>query len=287
VFCLIALQLNAQDTIAHKETDLHCTFCTNTQNDFLHGDPYIINFKNELPYIYATTGLVSVGLIFLKTNKADPFTIQELNTLDRSTINSFDRGATYNNSQNARSVSDILFKASVALPSLVFLVNKHTRQDILSLFTMGAEAFAISAGFNLNAKHIFNRSRPYVFNPAFSNKTRTNSSSRLSFFSGHTSQAATASFFLAKVISDYHPNLKPGIKIGLWTTAFALPAVTGYLRVESGRHYYTDVIAGFTIGALVGYLVPHLHNKDNEKRFKVKPFGPEGAVGLGLSYILE
>ena len=42
VFCLIALQLNAQDTIAHKETDLHCTFCTNTQNDFLHDELVLI-----------------------------------------------------------------------------------------------------------------------------------------------------------------------------------------------------------------------------------------------------
>ena len=96
------------------------------------------------------------------------------------------------------------------------------------------------------------RDRPLTYNPAFPIEKRTDGSSRLSFFSGHASRTATATFFLAKVLSDYHPDMKIGWKVGLWTTAVAIPTMTGYFRIESGKHYNSDIIVGISIGAAVG-----------------------------------
>jgi len=45
----------------------------------------------------------------------------------------------------------------------------------------------------------------------------------------------------------------------VWTAAATIPAITGYLRVRGGRHFPTDVIGGYIVGAAVGCLVPHLH----------------------------
>ena len=78
-----------------------------------------------------------------------------------------------------------------------------------------------------------------------------------SFFSGHTSCVASNSFFAARVFSDYYPESK--WKPVVWGAAIALPAVTGYLRVKAGKHYPSDVIAGYAVGAAVGYFVPKLH----------------------------
>ena len=38
-----------------------------------------------------------------------------------------------------------------------------------------------------------------------------------------------------------------------------LPAVTGYLRFKAGKHFPTDIIVGYGVGATIGYLVPELH----------------------------
>ena len=66
---------------------------------------------------------------------------------------------------------------------------------------------------------------------------------------------------MAKVVSDYHPNMKKGLKAIMWSGAVMIPATTAYLRVTAGRHFPTDVVAGFATGALVGFIIPHLHKK--------------------------
>ena len=45
----------------------------------------------------------------------------------------------------------------------------------------------------------------------------------------------------------------------LWATAAIVPAIQGYLRVRAGKHFVTDVVVGYLIGAAVGLLVPSLH----------------------------
>ena len=44
-----------------------------------------------------------------------------------------------------------------------------------------------------------------------------------------------------------------------------IPAITGYLRVKAGKHYPTDTIAGYLLGATAGILIPQLHKKKMEK----------------------
>ena len=90
-------------------------------------------------------------------------------------------------------------------------------------------------------------------------ETRTSKGGRESFFSGHTSQTAAATFLFANVITDYHPTMRPGLKTGLWIFAATVPAVEGYLRVQAGKHFPTDVITGYVIGATSGWAITRLH----------------------------
>lgn len=290
IICLISFSWG---TLAHAQSNdslivnnhaARCIYCKSGHSEELN--PYANNFKTELPYFSIGLGLLSSGLLIKVINGKDPFTIDELNALDKNDINPFDRGATYNHSIAAKTASDIILYSGIAIPTLFFLTNHHTSKDISSLSIMGLEVISITSGLTFSTKYIFNRTRPLVYNPTFSISERTSSTSRTSFFSGHTSTAAAMSFYLASVFTTYHPNMKTGAKIGIWSFAIALPAVTGYLRVESGKHFNSDVLVGYAVGATVGWLVPYLHKKKQDPEFSMLPYNFLGASGLVLNWRL-
>ena len=77
---------------------------------------------------------------------------------------------------------------------------------------------------------------------------RPNSSDRGSFPSGH----ATAAFAAATLIER-----NSGTTAGV--AAYAVAAVTAFSRVESGKHFPSDVLAGAAIGTLAASIVDSLH----------------------------
>ena len=127
------------------------------------------------------------------------------------------------------------------------------------------------------SKYTVLRPRPYVWTEGFPANRALNSNDQASFFSGHTSGSAAATFFFARVFSDYFPGSK--LKPYVWGLAATLPAVTGYFRVKAGKHYPSDVITGYLVGGAIGYLVPTLHKRPmSEQRMKISP----GLGGLNL-----
>jgi membrane-associated phospholipid phosphatase len=278
------INLNAQPNKSKKNNKhIDCRRCIH--NKHIHKSPYKVSFKREIPYLTASAVLLGSGLFIKSINEETPFTVEELNNLDPNKINSFDRGAVYNNSSTARRYSDYALLTGALLP-LYFLANHNTRTDFIPLLVMSAEVYAITSTLALNSKFAFNRSRPLAYNPEFSNETRMGKTSKLSFFSGHTAQTAGLSFFMAKVISDYHPNMAIGQKVGIWSFAVALPAVTGYLRVKGGKHFNTDVLTGYAIGAIIGWAIPHLH-KIKESKLSLAPFKSENANGLTFTLKID
>lgn len=254
--------------------------------DGVHNEenPYNHSFKSEVPFIITSAASLTFGIVMHSTNDMQPFTNDELETLNRNDINAFDRPASYNWNTNAQKASDILRTTVIILP-IAFLANHHTRTDFGSLIIMGLEVSAIAYGITTGVKNAVNRTRPLVYNEDVPIDDRTASNSRMSYFSGHTSFTAAFSFYIAKVIHDYHPNLKNGYKIALWSFAAAIPAMTGYLRVEAGRHFATDVITGYAVGAAIGWLVPELHKKKKlNEGLSLSPSFSYGSRGIYLSY---
>jgi membrane-associated phospholipid phosphatase len=43
------------------------------------------------------------------------------------------------------------------------------------------------------------------------------------------------------------------------------------MRITSGSHFLTDVLAGAAIGSLYGWLIPWLHLRNNNERFTIVP----------------
>lgn len=281
----ISLLIMAESSLAQFNPDStkidYCVICSNHTHETT--SPYYHSFNKELPFLITTGATVASAFIVSGLNKTKPFTQEQLNTLDPNAVNSFDRKSINNWDPNIAKTSDIVLAGVTVLP-ILFISEHHTRHDIKSLLVMSAEVFGITFGITNTVKNV-NRTRPYVYNTDLPLSERTASTSRESFFSGHTSHTAAATFFFAKVISDYHPNLKPGVKAGVWAFAISVPAVEGYFRIKAGKHFPTDVITGYIVGASTGFLIPHWHKKPDH-RFDVG-FAPyEDGMQFSLNFRL-
>ncbi|MEO1262858.1 MAG: phosphatase PAP2 family protein [Bacteroidota bacterium] len=248
-------------------------------SDNLSGQsPYQIDWKKELYFVGAGAGTLGLGAYLEKQTPI--FDLGQLETFNTNSINRFDKGATSNYSLSAHEASDWLWYGSFALPTL-FLADKNTRANFGTIATLWGETILLNAGITALSKYSFRRPRPYVYNSNVLAETKMTTTAQGSFISGHTSMTAANTFFAAKVFSDYYPQSR--WKPVVWSAAATIPALTGYLRVKAGKHYPTDVIAGYAVGAAIGYFVPHLHKrKKNEKGWSV--YGGTGGALLRYKF---
>ena len=123
-----------------------------------------------------------------------------------------------------------------------------------------AQATIVEAVYSTALKYATHRLRP-------------NGSNYLSFPSGHTSNA----FSWATVALHYY-----GPKVGV--PAYLVAGLVGYGRLEKNVHYLSDVVAGATLGILVGRTVVR---KDSEPlrratQVTVSPSRDSYGTGMGL-----
>ena len=229
--------------------------------------PYELKWKQESTYL--GLGLAMTGFDLYQNAKViQPLTLEEIAGLDRSDVNSFDRGATFNSSQRAKIGSDILQNISYTAPFL-FLTAKEPRKEWGKILLIYFETALIVRSFTGTTKDLTKRIRPLTYNDDFSMAERQKKQNRFSFFSGHVSTTASNCFFGAKVFSDYFPDSK--WKPYVWGVAATIPAFTGYFRVKAGKHYRTDVMTGYLVGGALGILIPHFHKKDRKNKMSIIP----------------
>ncbi len=244
--------------------------------------PYNFNWKKDLVYS-SGAGLLAAGGLFTRY-QTRPFTMAQVNSLDAYDLPGFDRSATKNWNPKADLASDVLLYGCVTLPALM-IIDRDARKDFLVVGFIYAEVAMLTLGVTEMTKGLVKRPRPYAYNSSVDMDTRSDRDARLSFFSGHTSMTAAICFTTAKVFSDYSDNRTHEALV--WTGAVIVPAVTGYLRYNAGKHFPSDIIAGYFIGGAVGYLVPWLHRRKLVvKGLSVSPFSTGDGAGLYLSYRL-
>lgn len=203
-------------------------------------------------------GGTAIGISLALRHHTNAFTPDQVNALDGSRIGTFDRFATRHYSASARRGSDFMLFSSMAVP-LLLLADPAIRRDAPEVSLILGEVMLINAGLTLLTKELAHRPRPFVFNPQAPMADKIQQDARLSFFSGHTSTVAALTFSTAKIWSDYHPDSR--WRPVVWVSACIIPAVTGYLRMRGGKHYLSDVLAGFAVGAVTGLLIPQWHHR--------------------------
>lgn len=218
--------------------------------------PYNISFKKEL----TIGGIGGAGFItskFLQNNKK-LLTVDVIQTLKRNDIWPIDRPATYNWSPRAANLSDVFLYSSVLLPAL-HLIPTSSRNDITRIAVLQADVLLLTSGLTYLTKEIVQRRRPYNYNPDAPMRLKLETDATASFFSGHTSVTSAMCFFYAQTFAHYNQNspLKPLV----FVLATLYPAITGYLRWQAGKHFFTDIVAGYIVGAAIGIAIPQLSKK--------------------------
>ncbi len=238
--------------------------------------PYGLSLKREL--VFGGIGALTIGTGTFLQNQLDEPLREDLRVSEYEQIIEFDRlGSTFNRGNSAK-LSDYGLNTGVAIPALL-LLSKNSRREFGKICILYVETVAITGGLTNMSKAGFARPRPYVYDAEWMPDRPLESGDRASFTSGHTSLSAAGCFFFARVYADYHPESR--LRPYVWGVAATIPAVTGFLRIRAGRHFPTDVIAGYALGASVGYLVPMLHKKG------VLPRGLRvsgGVSGIRLNY---
>ncbi len=227
--------------------------------------PYQLRRNLDVP-LFGVGAAGSLAGLLWRTQR-EPLTIVELNALRVNDVWGPDRSATENYSSGARRISDVLVASSYVLP-LAFLAFKDIRPDGGTLGVMLVETMLINEALTGLTKAAVLRARPYTYRQQLPDEVRTAPDNAFSFFSGHTSHAAAMSFFVAQVISTY--TNRPWVRTVAWSGAALLPAATGFYRYRAGKHFPSDVVVGYVIGAAVGTLVPLSHRVE---RLSVKPGG--------------
>ncbi len=227
-------------------------FCTQTATYAQEGT-YQLRAAREIPLLAG--GAAGVTASVLLRHKHKPLSAEDIGKLNASDILAIDRGDD-NYSEAAAATSDVLVLSSFAAP-LVLLAFEDARNDAGTLGLVLLETVMMNEALTGITKALVKRPRPYTYNPKVPEAVRTSRENTFSFFSGHTSNSAALAFFTAKTLTDYVD--RPGVEAIAWTTAALLPAATGFFRYRAGKHFPSDVVVGYVVGATVGILIPQLH----------------------------
>jgi membrane-associated phospholipid phosphatase len=149
---------------------------------------------------------------------------------------------------------------------------------------MYGEVVLLNADINGLVKGLATRTRPFVYDDNSPDEEKYKVSATHSFYSGHSSFTASNTFFTARVFTEYLSDNTA--KIFIWSAAALIPAVTGFSRVNTHNHFPTDVIVGYIVGAVIGYLVPELHKYESENNDSVAPgeFIHKPILGFQISF---
>lgn len=232
--------------------------------------PYKLELKKDL--MIGGGGILIMGIGGLVPTQNQKDNLEYFNKLNKSDINGFDRIATENwntSSENLRNNLKwgSLFACLTVVPAISGFSQKEQTgnkklKNALTVAAMGVEGYSYVLGLTMISKNLISRNRPYAYNNNVSYTDKiAESEYKESFFSGTTATTSFAVFFSAKIINDLYPNSKWRY-LG-WAGAFAYTSYVGYLAIDAGQHFPTDVVTGAVIGGTIGYLIPQLHKKNN------------------------
>lgn len=185
-----------------------------------------------------------------------------VNLLDASTANlsvddipEFDALFMTSYNAGAATASDIAQVAAALSPALWLLTGQEN--EWFDLGVVSAEALGWTFGLKNLVKYLVPRVRPYVYLDGVPGDSGRLAEANESFLSGHTALAFCGASLLTTLCAELSPDhpATPWIVGGSWAAA----VTTAALRLASGEHFATDVIAGALLGSLVGFSVAEIH----------------------------
>ncbi|GAB3898549.1 hypothetical protein GCM10028803_18180 [Larkinella knui] len=234
------------------------------QPDSVSRSPYRVYRAYELSGSFAILGASIFG--YRALDRHSNFNADDVAKLNPARINAFDRPIAYldpSRFEGAQKRSDRFLNLSIASPILLML-SKDLRKNGLDLLAIYTTTHAVNNLLYFATAFPIRRARPLTYNPAVSITDKTGNAKSNSFYSGHVSFSTTATFFGAKVLTD-HYRIKGWKRIAIFSVAAVPPILVGVNRMHAGKHFRTDVMTGFLVGAACGIGVPELHKISRKK----------------------
>ena len=199
---------------------------------------------------------------------------------DKDDVNAFDRPFMNSYSHSRDKAADFLLAATMATPGLLVFTDQS---EWITEAAMYAETLLIANGIKEMIKLAVTRPRPYMYyDPStFPEDDIDEGDWANSFPSGHSTIAFASATFTSYTFSKYFPESKWRIPVTAGAYSMAIGVVA--LRLSSGNHFMTDVLAGATIGGLSGFLVPWLHTFNQKHDVNLALLGNGFSVSLVLN----
>ncbi len=223
--------------------------------------PYELKLKKELTLV--GTGLGLGGAAYFFHRQMEPLSLGQIEAFETKGISDWEEWTTGQGSEKSNRASDIILYSAQLIPGVVTLADKSMRKDALKIGVLYSEVFLLNLGVTALVKNTVRRARPYVYDQDYPLEEKLFKSARTSFFSGHTSETAAMCFLTARLFADYHPDSQ--WKTVVWSAAAIVPAAAGILRMRAGKHFPSDVITGYAVGAAIGYFLPKIHLAPGKK----------------------
>lgn len=153
--------------------------------------------------------------------------------------------------------------------------SKGSRHRVIAL--TGLKAFLLSGGAAAVSKHLFHRHRPYDDDPPDPGRWEGPfpfTTEYTSFPSGHSTTAFAVATVLAMGYRDH-------FWVGL--TSYTVATLTALSRINDGKHWGSDVVAGGALGIFIGATL----SKINLNRLQVGPAAFQGGQGIRVIWSLN
>ncbi len=175
-----------------------------------------------------------------------------------SSIPFFDRLYTSSHSSPMGTAADVLMVSAALAPELAAAAFAPGLDGgkFLTIGVMYVETMGLAYSSAELLKSLVTRYRPYGYSGTvdFGDSELTSS-----FPSRHAMIAFSSATFAGFAFDKVAPG-SPWSPL-VWASGLGLATATSVLRVASGDHFPSDVVAGAILGSALGYLVPLLHEK--------------------------
>jgi membrane-associated phospholipid phosphatase len=227
--------------------------------------PFKLNPKNDLLFSASVLTIYGAAELYDTLSPApswdgQTYSSESLNSVDRFFLHSFD--------STADQWSNATVGAAIALPVLAVILPLALQtadwKEPVTAAVLFAETILLTQTSANVLKTAVRRPRPYMYGTITAEQSSLDSGDwTRSFPSAHTATAFAAATAGSIIFCAYFPE--SNWKIPVCAGSFALAAATGVLRITSGSHFATDVIAGAVIGTLCGIAVPAAHRVSTRK----------------------
>lgn len=226
--------------------------------------PFKLNVLNDSIILGVSGGLAGSAFLYSDIFKAKANNYEK-NSYKKSDVIVFDQIFMNSYNKTLDFVGTGTMILSMASPFVLFCTPPS---QWLTIGTMFAETLLLAQGVKEWIKNLVYRPRPYMYYENFPQDKIDDGDWNCSFPSGHTTLSFAGAAFLSYVFSCYYP--KSSWKYAVYGISFGTAILTGILRMCSGNHFFTDVLAGAIIGTGCGFLIPFMHSKTYYSMFKKK-----------------